>query len=176
MPRERRNHPFRSARPDLHKPLESYECSVSSSIDYSDIHGCPRIRKRRMATGTSQCPLSTRYHEFSRDEYWRGAGVTSANETSSIPRYLRAHKLRTFGFYRRPLEIPSAIKRRKVETSFSGGGRSKEILRRSKAIAFLFFSLPRPFSLQCSAPVFSSSSFFFYLRSGTTASGLQRGR
>lgn len=31
----------------------------------------------------SQCPLSARYHEFSRDEYWRATWVTSANETSS---------------------------------------------------------------------------------------------
>jgi len=54
---EPRNHPFRSVRPDLHKPLESYKCSVSSSIDYSDIHGCPRIRKRRMATGTASVHL-----------------------------------------------------------------------------------------------------------------------
>lgn len=40
-------------------------------------------KKKENGHGDSQCPLSTRYHEFSRDEYWRAARVTSANETSS---------------------------------------------------------------------------------------------
>ena len=71
--------------------------------------------------------------------------------------YLRGYKIRTFEFHRRPLEIPFAIKWRKVETSFPECKEErKEILRKSDIVVvpllpFLLFSLS-------TLPLFSLSS------------------
>lgn len=75
--------------------------------------------------------------------------------------YLRGYKIRTFEFHRRPLEIPFAIKWRKVETSFPECKEErKEILRKSDIVV-----VPHPSSLSSFSHfrAFYPSSVFSFL-------------
>jgi len=155
--------PFRPTRSDLHKPpggkLQTQRQSGHRLFRYPFERREEKNKKKENGHGDGQCPLSARYHEFSPGRILAHCWGDRCQRNFKRPRYLRGYEIRTFEFYRPPLEIPSAIKRRKVETSLPPPspslrreGASEEILRRSKAAgppSFLFFYPPS--SPRCSA-------------------------